>query len=149
MHGFQVAVEFRRPEWLDDYHLEGTLAFLRSRSIPLVAVDVPAGHATSLPPIAEATSPTLAVVRFHGRNHSTWDVKGAPPNLRFRWDYSDQELAEWVPRLERLGAEAEEVHALMNNNYSNYSVKNARRLEELLQEGSGGAAPPPPLLIPS
>ncbi|MEA2644084.1 MAG: hypothetical protein QOG08_1110, partial [Chloroflexota bacterium] len=25
-----------------------------------------------------------------------------------------------------------EVHAIMNNNYSNYSVKNAHRLEELL-----------------
>ena len=26
----------------------------------------------------------------------------------------------------------EEVHAIMNNNYLNYSVKNAQKLEELL-----------------
>jgi hypothetical protein len=28
---------------------------------------------------------------------------------------------------------AKEVHALMNNNYSNYSVKNAKLLEKLLE----------------
>jgi hypothetical protein len=33
----------------------------------------------------------------------------------------------------------EEVHAIMNNNYSNWATKNAKRLEELL-------AQPPPLV---
>jgi hypothetical protein len=28
---------------------------------------------------------------------------------------------------------AKQVHALMNNNYSNYSVKNAQQLEKLIQ----------------
>jgi uncharacterized protein YecE (DUF72 family) len=147
MFGFQIAVEFRTPQWLDERHLEGTLAFLRLRQIPLVAVDMPQEHTTSLPPLAEATSGRVAVVRFHGRNHESWDLRGAPPNVRFRWDYADEELREWLPRLERLAAEAEEVHAIMNNNYSNYSVKNARRLEELVQESLGGSAtaPSPPL----
>src|SRR2546422_11420709 len=44
MFGFQIAVEFRKPEWMDARHREGTIAFLRSRDIPLVAVDVPPGH---------------------------------------------------------------------------------------------------------
>ena len=56
MYGFQIAVEFRRPEWLDARHLEGTLAFLRTRDIPHVAVDVPQGHPTSMPALAEVTS---------------------------------------------------------------------------------------------
>ena len=71
MHGFQLAVEFRKPEWLDARHREGTLAFLRSRDIPYVAVDVPPGHATSMPSVGEVTSSKLAVVRFHGRNLQT------------------------------------------------------------------------------
>ena len=96
MYGFQVAVEFRRPEWLDPRHRDGTLAFLSSRTIPYVAVDVPEGHATSMPAAFEVTSDKLAVVRFHGRNHQTWDLKGVPPNVRFRYDYSDEELSEWV-----------------------------------------------------
>ncbi len=132
MYGFQIAVEFRKPEWLDARHLEGTRAFLRTRDIPYIAVDVPQGHKTSMPPAYDVTSSKLAVVRFHGRNHETWELKGAPPNLRFRYDYSDQELSEWVPRIKEMEKSAKEVHALMNNNYSNYSVKNAKQLEKLL-----------------
>src|ERR1700694_4602443 len=37
MFGFQIAVEFRKPEWLDARHREGTLAFLRTRDIPYIA----------------------------------------------------------------------------------------------------------------
>jgi len=133
MHGFQVAVEFRRPEWLDPRHRDGTTAFLSSRGIPYVAVDVPEGHATSMPSVSDVTSDKLAVVRFHGRNHETWDLKGVPPNVRFRYDYSDQELSEWVPRIKEMERSAGRVHALMNNNYSNYSVKNAQQLERLIE----------------
>jgi uncharacterized protein YecE (DUF72 family) len=133
MFGFQVAVEFRKPEWLDARHSDGTLAFLRTRDIPYVAVDVPPGHATSMPAVHEVTSSKLAVVRFHGRNHETWDLRGVPPNVRFRWDYKDEELGEWVPRIKEMERSAGRVHALMNNNYSNYSVKNAKQLEKLLE----------------
>ncbi len=133
MYGFHVAVEFRRPEWLDARHRDGTLAFLRTRDIPYVAGDVPEGHRTSMPAEFEATSSRLSVVRFHGRNHETWDLKGVPPNVRFRYDYSDGELGEWVPRIKEMERSAGRVHALMNNNYSNYSVKNAQQLERLLE----------------
>jgi uncharacterized protein YecE (DUF72 family) len=133
MFGFQIAVEFRKPEWLDFRHLDGTLAFLRTRDIPFVAVDVPPGHKTSMPVVYDVTSSKLAVIRFHGRNHETWDLKGAPPNLRFRYDYKDEELSEWVPRIKEMQRSAAQVHALMNNNYSNYSVKNAKQLDRLLE----------------
>ncbi len=133
MYGFQIAVEFRKPEWLDARHREGTLDFLRRRDIPYVAVDAPEGHDTSMPAVHDVTSSKLAVVRFHGRNHANWDLKGAPPNVRFRYDYPEAELAEWVPRIKEMERSAKQVHAIMNNNYSNYSVKNAQRLEELLE----------------
>jgi uncharacterized protein YecE (DUF72 family) len=133
MFGCQVAVELRKPEWLDASHLDSTLAFLRSRDIPYVAVDVPPGHRTSMPPVFATTSSKLAVVRFHGRNHQTWDLKGAPPNVRFRYEYTDEELSEWVPRIKEMERSAGRVHALMNNNYSNYSVKNAQQLQKLLE----------------
>ena len=133
MFGFQVAVEFRTPQWLDASHRDGTMAFLRSRDIPYVAVDVPEGHRTSMPPVSDTTSSKLAVVRFHGRNHQTWDLKGAPPNVRFRYEYTDEELSEWVPRIKEMERSAGRVHALMNNNYSNYSVQNAQQLQKLLE----------------
>ena len=132
MFGFPIAVEFRKPEWLDAGHRRGTLDFLRTRNIPYVAVDAPPGHDTSMPAVHDVTSADLAVVRFHGRNHANWDLKGAPPNVRFRYDYPEEELAEWVPRIREMERSARNVHAIMNNNYSNYSVKNAQKLEELL-----------------
>ena len=133
MFGFDVAVEFRKDDWLDDEHRDGTIDFLRRRGIPYVAVDTPGGFYNALPPVHAVTSDKLAVVRFHGRNAETWNITGAPPNLRFRWDYRDEELAEWVPRIRELEEHTAEVHAIMNNNYSNWSVKNARQLEELLE----------------
>jgi uncharacterized protein YecE (DUF72 family) len=133
MYGFTVAVEFRKQDWLDERHAAGTLHFLRSHDIPYVAVDAPQGYETSIPPVAEATSDKLAVVRFHGRNHETWNQKGAPPSVRFRYLYSIAELREWAPRVKELASAARQVHAIMNNNYSNYSVQNARQLAKLLE----------------
>jgi len=147
MAGFPIAVEFRKREWLDESHREGTIGFLRARDIAYVTVDAPEGFDTALPPLAEATSRKLAVVRFHGRNRETWDLKGAPPNLRFRHDYTDRELAEWVPRIQRLEEMTETVHAIMNNNYSDYSVRNAHQLERLMAiadaQPSSSAEPAP------
>jgi len=119
MHGFQVAVEFRKRTWLDDQHAEGTLAFLRARDIPFVAVDAPQGFDTSMPPVHETTSSKLAVVRFHGRNARTWGLKGAPPSVRYQHDYSDAELQEWAPRILAMEAQEQEVHATMNTNSPN------------------------------
>ena len=132
MYGFPIAVEFRRLEWLDAEHLAGTLGFLRSLDIPHVAVDTPVGLPDAMPAVPEVTSRRLAVVRFHGRNRETWNRKGAPPNVRFRYLYSEAELEEWVPRLKAMEQGAREVHAIMNNNFSDYSVRNARQLEQLL-----------------
>ena len=85
-----------------------------------------------MPPIYETTSKRLAAVRFHGRNWKTWNQKGAPPSLRFRHNYSDDELREWVPRILAMEEQVAEVHAIMNNNYSNWAPANAKRLEELI-----------------
>jgi uncharacterized protein YecE (DUF72 family) len=52
-----------------------------------------------MPATHEVASTKRAVIRFHGRNHQTWDLKGVPPNVRYRYDCADAELAEWVPRI--------------------------------------------------
>jgi uncharacterized protein YecE (DUF72 family) len=137
MHGYPVAVEFRRREWLDERNAAGTLAFLRSLGIPYVAVDAPQGFPTSMPPVSEITSERLALVRFHGRNHRTWELKGAPPSVRFRHDYADVELGEWVPRIRAMASRTAEVHATFTNSPSDRAAANAKRLGELL------AYPPP------
>jgi uncharacterized protein YecE (DUF72 family) len=51
---------------------------------------------------------------------------------RFRYLYSEAELAEWVPRTKRLAQLASRVHLLMNNCYQDYGVRNAAELAEML-----------------
>jgi len=78
------------------------------------------------------TDDDLAVVRFHGRADDTWKADNASAAERFRYFYDDEELREWVPRLGALASRARTVHALMNNCYEDYGVRNAARLAELL-----------------
>ena len=92
-------------------------------------VDGPQGFKSSIPPVVAATSPDLAVVRFHGRRTATWeDMKGRATVERFRYLYDEGELAEWVPRVARGVRRREDTHVLMNNCYANYGSTNAREL---------------------
>jgi uncharacterized protein YecE (DUF72 family) len=129
---YPVAVEFRSPGWMSDKHRDETLSFLRDHEIAYTSVDEPQGTSASVPPIAEATS-DLAVVRFHGRRAETWDKPGVGVEERFKYLYSESELEEWVPKIEHLARETNQVHVLMNNCYADYGVRNAKQLELLLQ----------------
>lgn len=128
---YRIAVEFRYRGWMDEEHQRQTLRFLREHDLPFVCVDMPQGFKSSIPPVAEATS-DLAMVRFHGRNYDEWESKSGKPSDRFGYLYSEDELKEWVPRINSLATDAREVHVLMNNNYQNYSVTNAKQIADLL-----------------
>jgi uncharacterized protein YecE (DUF72 family) len=130
---YPIAVEFRQKLWMEGRNQEETLAFLREHQIPYVCVDMPQGFDSSLPPVATATSKELAVVRFHGRDPDIWEKKVQTAAERFRYEYSEKELEEWVPRVEALASEAKETHVVLNNCYENYAVKNARQLADLLE----------------
>jgi uncharacterized protein YecE (DUF72 family) len=129
----RVAVEFRQHLWLDDDHAEQTLNFLTEHDLAYVCVDEPQGFTTSVPPVAAATTDEVAVVRFHGRNVDTWAKKGISAAERFAYDYPDGELREWTSRLTALREEAATVHALMNNCFADYGVRNGARLADLLR----------------
>ena len=128
---FDVAVEFRQQRWMDEEHSAATLEFLREHGLSYVCVDEPQGFASSVPPIVAATAP-IAHVRFHGRNATNWERKGITAAERFRYDYSEEELQEWVPRVRQLREQANEVHLLMNNCYADYGIRSARLLFGLL-----------------
>lgn len=130
---YPLAVEYRQSSWMDDAHADETLTFLREHGIAYTSVDEPQGTKASVPPLAAATS-DLAVVRFHGRRQETWDKQGVGVEERFKYLYSEQELSEWVPKIEHLARETRQVHALMNNCYADYGVRNARQLALLLQD---------------
>jgi uncharacterized protein YecE (DUF72 family) len=130
---YRIAVEFRHKTWMEERNQEETLSFLQEHQIPFVCVDMPQGFDSSIPPVAAATSPDLAMIRFHGRDPEIWEKKSATAAERFRYDYREKELEEWVPRIEELASQAAETHVVMNNCYENYAVKNARQLSDLLE----------------
>ena len=128
----RLAVEFRNETWMSERNRAETLKFLADHGLAYVSVDEPQGFPSSVPPVAAATSPDLAVVRFHGRNAENWKKKGLTAAERFDYSYSEDELREWVAKIEHLAEETKEVHVLMNNCYGDKAVNNARDLARLL-----------------
>ncbi|MGH2718142.1 MAG: DUF72 domain-containing protein [Actinomycetota bacterium] len=129
---YQVAVEFRNAAWMNERNQERTLSFLREHAIPYTSVDMPQGFRSSLPPVAAATSPELAYVRFHGRNTANWEGSHESATPRFAYLYRQDELEAWAPKIRELASQSREVHVLMNNCYRDYAVTNARQLSSLL-----------------
>lgn len=131
---FRIAVEFRHKSWLEERNAEETFSFLEEHDLPFVCVDMPQGFDSSLPPIAAATAEDLSMVRFHGRNTEAWNARAETASERFRYEYSQGELLEWVPRIREISDRTRETHVLMNNCYRDYAVNNARQLADMLEE---------------
>lgn len=128
----RVIVEFRNRLWVGDGESAGqTFDFLRGLDCGYVCVDEPPGLDSALPPVAEPTGP-VAAVRFRGRNAARWDDRKASTEERFDWLYSEDELKEWLPRIERLAAVADEVYLAFNTKSGDQSVVNAALMQRLL-----------------
>jgi uncharacterized protein YecE (DUF72 family) len=128
---YRLCIEFRSATWFkDEQTTEETLDFLRSYGLPYVVVDMPQGHASSVPPVVAATAPDLSVVRFHGHS-GKWDSRDIYD--RFGYLYDEDELRPWAPRIRALGEQTRETHVLLNNCYRNYAQTNARQLAALLR----------------
>jgi len=131
--GLLGSIELRSPKWLaDERDRERSLGLLRDLGLVLVIVDAP--EASGLPTLLDVTNEELAVVRFHGRANGTWRARNVTAAERFRYLYSDQELAEWAPRARELAQRASRVHLLMNNCYQDYGVRNAAQLAAYLAQ---------------
>jgi uncharacterized protein YecE (DUF72 family) len=133
LEGMQVAVEFRNKIWFTEDRRERLLSFLREHQLVQVVVDEPQGFGSSVPAVWEVTSPSLAIVRFHGRNKETWEKKGlASAAERFNYLYSEAELRELATYMKELSENAQETHALFNNCYRDYGQRNAIDFQRLV-----------------
>ncbi|MGH9101884.1 MAG: DUF72 domain-containing protein [Acidimicrobiales bacterium] len=133
----RTCVELRNATWFDRANARETLDFLEGHGLGYVAVDMPQGFASSVPPLAVATA-ELATVRFHGRNASEWESGSV--QRRFRYLYSAEELAQWVPRIRSMAGSARETHVLMNNCHSDYAQRNATQLAAMLRDAGADVA---------
>jgi len=124
--GDRALVEFRHRSWLDEENRAETLAFLERHGMTHVVTDAPRMEQAKniVPTVFVRTSPVV-YVRMHGRNASTWNVRGRSAAERFDYLYGEEELRELVPPLRELASEAEQAFVLFNNNGRS-------------QDGSGG-----------
>jgi len=134
MAGHRVSVEFRHRSWFAPSHADATLAFERELGVVHTIVDGPQGFDNSVPAIWEVTHPDYALLRLHGRNTATWNVKGATAaSDRFNYDYPEDELAELARGVLRIAGGVLNTHVVFNNNQEDQGQRNARTLMRLLQ----------------
>ena len=110
--GWRLAVEFRDRSWFPD-HADETLALLRRAGLAHVIADSPvADHV--MPRVVTRTART-SVFRLHGRHAEGWlrQLRGEEPAVREKYDYlySDDELRGFVPEVDAIAEEADEVAA--------------------------------------
>jgi uncharacterized protein YecE (DUF72 family) len=106
------AVEFRHNSWLQ----EETFRLLAEHHVAYTIVDEPL-----LPPEVHVTS-DIAYLRWHGRGTKPW----------FNYRYSEEELQEWVPRVNEVAAQAKKVLGYFNNHFHGYAPENALQMMEML-----------------
>ena len=108
------------------------VAFERELGVVHTIVDSPQGFANCVPCVWEVTHPALALLRLHGRNRETWNIKAAAASSRFDYWYSRDELAAMVPEIRHVAGLAEHVHVLFNTNYEDQGQVSARLMRQLL-----------------
>lgn len=133
--GMVCGVEFRQRDWFASPRTSWTLDFLRDRQAAHVVVDSPQGFDNTVPAVWETTRADLALVRLHGRNAANWKAPATGASSgRFRYEYSEAELAELARRTRELAAQLKngQTHVVLNTNYQDQGVRNARGFVQAL-----------------
>ena len=145
--GFPVVVEFRHREWIRESVFEG----LSLRKSSLAFCDMPRlkalpGADFSLGLRSQFVGP-FAYIRLHGRNADAWYAAGtsgasgtsanflssANGSARYEYEYSDEELGEFVPVVGAALNEGRKVGVYFNNHPKGHGARNALRFRELLE----------------
>jgi len=123
LEGVNVVIEFRNDQWAKPE----TFEFLRRHNLGYCAVDEPK-LPRLMPFINEVTSKT-AYFRLHGRNKNWFN---APAEVRYDYLYSDGELKEYLPEIDKMAAKSERVFIFFNNCHSGSAARNASRLKDFM-----------------
>jgi len=124
--GQPLVVELRRQDWAADPIID----WLGRLGVGYCCVDEPRIKGL-MPPIAVATA-SPAYVRFHGRNAEKWYAHDRPEQ-RYDYAYSDEELGEWIEKLQAMDHKTGKVLVFFNNHFQGKAVDAAVALDRLLQ----------------
>ena len=74
----------------------------------------------------------LAYIRLHGRNADAWYVTDNG-SARYRYDYSADELSQFVPVINEAMNAGKKVHVYFNNHPCGFGAKNAQLLKSMVE----------------
>jgi uncharacterized protein YecE (DUF72 family) len=109
---FRYAVEFRNISWLRDE----TWSLLKEYNVAYTNVDEP------LLPAELHLVGDLAYFRWHGRGENIW----------FDYKYRNEELDNWVPKVQEAAAKTKKIFGYFNNHFHGYAPENCLYLLEKL-----------------
>ena len=138
LNGVPGVVEFRHRAWMAERIRARTLDLLRDLELGHVVVDGPQGMESSVPRTVAVTTPSLAVVRLHGRRADTWEKRNDPATERYRYLYDGEEIEEHLRAIIELSEQkVNAIHVIYNNCHGNYAATNAAELTWRLLTGEG------------
>lgn len=142
LRDFPIAIEFRNNTWYSPNNQKITIEFLKKYGFIHTICDEPQAGVGSVPFVAEITA-KKALVRIHGRNVYGWNASSSPNwrEVRFLYDYTDEELTELASKLKTIEQQCEEVFVLFNNNSGHHAAKNAKTLQRILNIEYEGLSP--------
>jgi len=132
---FPVVIEFRHAEWIRESVFSG----LAERKASVVFCDMP--KLKNLPDGLSTKKQTAfvgpnAYIRLHGRNGNAWYSHNSGNNgsARYDYDYSLEELEEFVPVIETASKEGRKIQVYFNNHPKGSGAKNALEFRKLLKK---------------
>ncbi len=121
MSDLPVVIEFRNAMWLKPE----VFGWLQQHNLGFCCVDEPK-LPRLLPPVARVTS-TIGYIRFHGRNAAKW-WQHKQAYERYDYTYSQEELAEWLPKIREVESQSEKTFIFANNHWQGQSINTIRQL---------------------
>ena len=97
---------------------------LRERQVAFANIDQPDVSA-NLKSTQVFTSTHLSYLRFHGRNAAQWFAPEAGRDGRYDYDYSAEELEEYLGMVREFRRQGGTLYVIFNNHYRAAEVKNA------------------------
>ncbi|MEH7350696.1 DUF72 domain-containing protein [Gottfriedia acidiceleris] len=134
LKGLPAILEFRNQTWFYPRFYEQTLKFMEDEGWIHSICDEPQAGNGSIPIVLHPTDPNITLIRFHGRNIYGWNHNGQDNwrEVRYLYRYNEEELYEWVERIEQLSKNTKEICILFNNNSGGDAADNAKQLMKLL-----------------
>lgn len=121
-----LVIEFRNIAWHRDHYYD----FLRNNRLGYCVVDEP--KLKGLLPFNPIATSETGYIRFHGRNPNWFN--SASVSERYNYEYSEQELQDFVRSAKELSGKVALLTTFFNNCHLGAALRNAQRFKQLLAQ---------------